>query len=95
MGPNLVGKKREIYRFLSVPLVLFTMVTRNRVLIRKMADPSGKKKTIFETFIIGCAILHVRGAHFMHGRRRMAIDLRVPTRPGRSTSGLNRPSRHC
>ena len=31
----------------------------------------------------------------MRGRSRMSIDPRVPTRPGRSTSGFYRPGRHC
>ena len=32
---------------------------------------------------------------FMHGRSRMTIDPRIPTMPGRSTSGFHRLSRHC
>ena len=31
----------------------------------------------------------------MHGRSLMTIDLRIPTMPGRSTSGCHRPGRHC
>ena len=31
----------------------------------------------------------------MHGRSRMTIDPRIPTMPGRSTSGFHRPGRHC
>ena len=31
----------------------------------------------------------------MHGRSRVTIDLRIPTMPGRSTSGFHRPDRHC
>ena len=30
----------------------------------------------------------------MHGRSRMTIDPRIPTMPGRSTSGFHRPGRH-
>ena len=30
----------------------------------------------------------------MHGRSRMTIDPRIPTMPGRSTSGFRRPGRH-
>ena len=30
----------------------------------------------------------------IHGRRRMTIDPRIPTMPGRSTSGFHRPGRH-
>ena len=30
----------------------------------------------------------------MHGRHRMTIDLRIPTMPGRSTSGFHPPGRH-
>ena len=33
--------------------------------------------------------------HVMHGRSRMTIDPRIPTMPGRSTSGFHRPGRHC
>ena len=32
---------------------------------------------------------------FMHGRSRMTLDPRVPTMPGRSTSGFHRLGRHC
>ena len=32
--------------------------------------------------------------HVMHGRSRMTIDPRIPTMPGRSTSGFHRPDRH-
>ena len=32
---------------------------------------------------------------FVHGRSRMAIHSRIPTLPGRSTSGFNQPTRHC
>ena len=35
------------------------------------------------------------GAHVMHGRCRMAIDLRIPTMSGRSTSGLHRADIAC
>ena len=31
----------------------------------------------------------------MHGRSRMTIDPRIPTMPVGSTSGFDRPSRHC
>ena len=34
-------------------------------------------------------------AQFVHGRSRMTIDPRIPTMPGRSTSGFHRPGRHC
>ena len=30
---------------------------------------------------------------FVHGRSRMTIDLRIPTMPGRSTSGFHQPGR--
>ena len=30
----------------------------------------------------------------MHGRSRTIIDPRIPTMPGRSTTGFNRPGRH-
>ena len=32
---------------------------------------------------------------FVHGRSRMTIDPRIPTMPGRSTSGFHQPGRHC
>ena len=32
--------------------------------------------------------VRVGGTHFMHGRSRMAIDPRISTMPGRSTSGF-------
>ena len=32
--------------------------------------------------------------HVMHGRSRMIIDPRIPTIPGRGTSGFYRPGRH-
>ena len=32
---------------------------------------------------------------FVHGRGRLAIDLRIPTMPGRSTSGFRQPGSHC
>ena len=35
------------------------------------------------------------GTHVMHGRCRMTIDHRIPTTPGRSTSGFHRPGRQC
>ena len=31
----------------------------------------------------------------MHGHSRMTIDPRMPTIPGRTTSGFHRPGRHC
>ena len=31
----------------------------------------------------------------MHGRSRINIDPRIPTMPGRRTSGFHRPGRHC
>ena len=31
----------------------------------------------------------------MHGRGRITTDPRIPTMPGRSTSGFHRPGRHC
>ena len=31
----------------------------------------------------------------MHGRSLMAIDPRIPTMPGRNTSGFHQPGRHC
>ena len=31
---------------------------------------------------------------FMNGRSRMAVDPRIPTMPGRSTSGFHQPGRH-
>ena len=34
-------------------------------------------------------------AQFVHGRSRMTIDPRIPTMPGRSTSGFHQPDRHC
>ena len=33
--------------------------------------------------------------YFVHGRSRMTIDPRIPTMPGRSTSGFHYPGRHC
>ena len=35
------------------------------------------------------------GTQFVHGRTFMAIDPRIPTMPGRSTSGFHQPGRHC
>ena len=35
------------------------------------------------------------GAQFVHGRSRMTIDPRIPTMPGRSTSCVHQPGRHC
>ena len=32
---------------------------------------------------------------FGHGRSRVSIDPRIPTMPGRSTSGFHPPGRHC
>ena len=32
---------------------------------------------------------------FVYGRSRMTIDPRIPTMPGRSTSGFHQPGRHC
>ena len=31
----------------------------------------------------------------VHSRSRMAIEPRIPTMPGRSTSGFHQPGRHC
>ena len=36
-----------------------------------------------------------RGTQFVHGSNCMTIDLRIPTMPGRSTSGFHQPGRHC
>ena len=35
------------------------------------------------------------GTQFVHGRSRMTTDPRIPTMPGRSTSGFHQPGRHC
>ena len=35
------------------------------------------------------------GTQFVHGRSRVTLDPRIPTMPGRSTSGLHQPGRHC
>ena len=35
------------------------------------------------------------GVYSVHGRSRMAIDSRIPTMPGRRTSGFHQPGRHC
>ena len=35
------------------------------------------------------------GAQFVHGRSRMTIYPRIPTLPGRSTSGFHQSGRHC
>ena len=35
------------------------------------------------------------GTQCVHGRSRMTIDPRIPTMPGRSTSGFHQPGRHC
>ena len=32
---------------------------------------------------------------FTQGRSRVTIDPRIPAMPGRSTSGVHRPGRHC
>ena len=32
---------------------------------------------------------------FVHSRSRMTIDPRIPTMPGRSTSGFHQLGRHC
>ena len=32
---------------------------------------------------------------FVHGRSRMTTDPRIPTMPGRSTSGFHQPGKHC
>ena len=37
----------------------------------------------------------VKCTQFVHGRSRMTIDPRIPTMPGRSTSGLHPPGSHC
>ena len=34
------------------------------------------------------------GAQFVHYRSRMTTDPRIPTMPGRSTSGFHQPGRH-
>ena len=34
------------------------------------------------------------GTQFVHGRSRMTIDPRIPTMPGRSTSGFHQPGTH-
>ena len=46
---------------------------------------------IYSVTVGGCA--HNNG--IMHGRSRMTIDPRIPTMPGRSTSGFGRIGRHC
>ena len=35
MGPNIVGKNSETYRFLCIPQVLFNMGPRNNTTLRK------------------------------------------------------------
>ena len=37
----------------------------------------------------------VPGTQFVHGRSQLTIDPRIPTVPGRSTSGFHQPGRHC
>ena len=32
---------------------------------------------------------------FVHGRSRMTVDPRIPTMPGRSTSGFHQTGRYC
>ena len=36
-----------------------------------------------------------RCTHATHGRSRATINLGIPTKAGRSTSGFHRPGRHC
>ena len=36
-----------------------------------------------------------RWAHFIHSPSIKTIDPRIPTTPGRSTSGFQKPGRHC
>ena len=36
-----------------------------------------------------------RGTQFVRGRSRMTINPRIPTMPGRSTSGFHHPGKHC
>ena len=36
-----------------------------------------------------------RCTQFVHGRSRMTLDPRIPTMPGRSTSGFRQPGTHC
>ena len=52
------------------------------------------------TFRESTALRRFRGGggqctQFVHGRSRMTIDPRIPTMPGRSTSGFHQPGRHC
>ena len=41
------------------------------------------------------AITRGGGTQGVHGRSRMTIGPRIPTRPGRSMSGFYQPGRHC
>ena len=61
--------------------ILFVRVTRIRYALRVPQLGGG-------THIMGCT-------RVMHGRSRMAVDPRIPAMPGRSTSGAQRPGRHC
>ena len=49
---------------------------------------------------LSVAIIHLGAGwggvlKFVHVRSRMAIGSRIPTMPGRSTSGFHQPGRHC
>ena len=84
-GTNLLGYVSYV-RFL-------TSAKRNSLAKRK---PHGKYKGFS---LKGPTCWRGRGGgrrtHVMHGRSRMAIDPRIRTMPGRSTSSFHRPSRHC
>ena len=44
---------------------------------------------VLEAFFLG------RCTQFVHGRSRMTTDPRIPTKPGRSTSGFHQPGKLC
>ena len=45
-------------------------------------------------FLVGPSTVKGEGTHVMHSRTRMAIDPRIPTMPGLSTSSFHRSGRH-
>ena len=55
------------------------------------------KKSAIQTYLFRAPLAARRRGctRFVHGRSRMINYTRIPTMPGRSTSGFHQPGRHC
>ena len=73
--------------FITLPSSDVLILRSWRNVLRSVAMPNRRARGGGRQRVGGCT--HV----MMHGRSRMTIDPRIPTRPGRSTSCFHRPGR--